>query len=400
MSWQGRGKAAIVGVGFSPIERHAAQPLGMFADRAIADALEDCGLPAAEIDGLATYPSAPYAGARQREGEDVIGCEYVISNLCPGDVRWYADLNGGMVTAAIAEAAIALISGACRYALVWRAMHHPAGRYGVSRDTSATAMRQADDDSQFSAPWGCTGPVMWHALALRRYIERYHPTREQMATLPLNSRRHAQLNDHAFFRGKPMELNDYLSARMIAEPLSLLDCDVPVQACVAFVMTTAERAKDLKQKPAYLAGFATNASRRPPLLHSALVDHYAAGTETASQLWKATRMSACEMSAAMLYDGFAPSAMYWLECAGFCGPGEAYAFAQDGRIALGGALPVNTFGGSLSQGRLHGMGHAAEAVLQVTGRAGARQVPDANAVCVFAGSPMMRGSGIIITRDP
>ena len=106
------------------------------------------------------------------------------------------------------------------------------------------------------------------------------------------------------------------------------------------------------------------------------------------------------MDAAQLYDGFAPSALYWLEAAGFCKRGEAYAFIQDGRIALEGEMPVNTFGGSLSEGRLHGMGHIAEAVFQVTGRAERRQVPGAAAVCAIDGSPMLRGSGIVVTRDP
>jgi acetyl-CoA acetyltransferase len=106
------------------------------------------------------------------------------------------------------------------------------------------------------------------------------------------------------------------------------------------------------------------------------------------------------MDAAQLYDGFSPSTYYWLEAAGFCPQGEAHAFIQDGRIALDGELPVNTFGGSLSEGRLHGMGHLAEAALQVTGRAGERQIPGAKAVCAIDGSPLLRGSGIVFTADP
>src|SRR5690606_24681571 len=107
-----------------------------------------------------------------------------------------------------------------------------------------------------------------------------------------------------------------------------------------------------------------------------------------------------DMSAAQLYDGFSPSALYWLESAGFCRRGDAVEFIQDGRIAVDGELPLNTFGGSLSQGRLHGMGHIAEAVLPVSGRAQARQVRNASAVVVLDGSPMLRGSGVIVTSDP
>ena len=123
------------------------------------------------------------------------------------------------------------------------------------------------------------------------------------------------------------------------------------------------------------------------------------GKPLADQLWRDSGLGPADMAAAQTYDGFAPSTWYWLEAAGFCGRGEAHAFIQDGRIALDGALPVNTFGGSLSQGRLHGMGHIAEAVLQLSGRAGERQLGDPGAIAVFDGSPMLRGSGMVLTRD-
>jgi acetyl-CoA acetyltransferase len=106
------------------------------------------------------------------------------------------------------------------------------------------------------------------------------------------------------------------------------------------------------------------------------------------------------MDAAELYDGFNPSTLYWLEAAGFCHLGEGGSFVQNGRIALEGELPLNTFGGSLSEGRMHGMGHIAEAVRQVTGRAEQRQLKHAEAVCAIDGSPMLRGSGIIVTKSP
>lgn len=141
-------------------------------------------------------------------------------------------------------------------------------------------------------------------------------------------------------------------------------------------------------------------SRRRTLLHYALDDYMACGGSLASKLWSSSGLGPQDIDAAELYDGFSPSALYWLEAAGFCPPGEAYTFIQDGRIALEGELPVNTFGGSLSEGRLHGMGHIAEAVFQVTGRAGKRQIPNAATVCAIDGSPMLRGSGLIVTKDP
>jgi acetyl-CoA acetyltransferase len=394
MSWHGKGKVAFVGVGFSAIERGTDRPLGAFAEEAIAGALDDCGLRSQDIDGLATYPEPPYLGAAMRDGIDMIGPEYVLTNCRTGAVRWYANLNGGMVTAAIVESAMALIGGACDYALVWRAMHHPKGSYGRRETAVASGPRE------FTEPYGCVSPLQWHAIAYRRYLERYGLARERMATLVLQSRRNANRNEHAFFHDRPLGPADYAAARMVSDPLCLLDCDIPVQACVALVMTTAERARDLKRRPAYLGGFALNAYPRPPIPNYTLVDYLEAGGQTARQLWSSAGMGPTDMSAAMLYDGFAPSTLYWLESAGFCGPGEAFPFIEGGRIAPDGALPLNTFGGALSQGRLHGMGHAAEAVLQASGRAGTRQVPDPGAICVFSGSPMYRGSGLIVTSEP
>jgi acetyl-CoA acetyltransferase len=216
----------------------------------------------------------------------------------------------------------------------------------------------------------------------------------------LNSRANANRNDHAIFAGRPLSEADYIAARMITDPLCLLDCDVPVTACVAMVMTTAERARDLRHKPALIAAVAHQTAVRQHPIHYTLHDHIESGKPLADRLWRDAGLGPRDMSAAQLYDGFAPSTWYWLEACGFCGRGEAPAFTQDGRIALDGALPLNTFGGSLSQGRLHGMGHLVEAVLQLSDRAGPRQIPDANAIAVLDGSPMLRGSGAIFIRDP
>jgi acetyl-CoA acetyltransferase len=394
MSWSARGRVAFVGVGFSAIERGADAPLGDFAEAAIQAALDDAGLRSTDIDGLATYPDPPYLGAAQREGHDMIGPEYVLTNCRVGEIRWYANLNGGMVTAAIVESAMALIGGACDYALVWRAMHHPRGTYGRRPTEVASGPRE------FTEVYGCVSPIQWHALAYRRYLERFGLDRSRMSALAVASRRHANLNPNAYFHDRTLDEAGYAAGRMISDPLGLYDCDIPVQACVALVMTTAERARDLRSRPAYLRGFALNAFPRPPIPNYTLIDYMDAGGQTARQLWSSAGLGPREVTAAMLYDGFAPSTLYWLESAGFCGPGEAFDFIADGRIAHDGDLPLNTFGGALSQGRLHGMGHAAEAVLQASGRAGARQVRDGSAICVFSGSPMYRGSGLVVTSEP
>jgi len=392
--WQGKGKTAIVGIGYSELMRQSKRPLGLLALDACREAIADAGLIARQIDGLATYPEAPFLGAGTRDGVDIVSVSWIINHLpLASDVRWYAQIETGMIAAPVIEGAHALIAGACDYVLVWRALHQP-------RNYGAFGGARAAGDAQFLAPWGCISVIQSHAMAWRRYMHQYGATREAVCALAVNSRRNANLNPRAFFHTKPMTRDDYFAARMIAEPFCLFDCDVPVEGCVALVMTTAGRARDLRRPPAYLAGYGQNTVSRPTLLFYTLDDYVACGQSLAGKLWSSAGLGPADMDAAQLYDGFAPSALYWLEAAGFCRRGEAHAFVQDGRIALEGEMPVNTFGGSLSEGRLHGMGHIAEAVFQVTGRAERRQVPGAEAVCAIDGSPMLRGSGIVVTRDP
>jgi acetyl-CoA acetyltransferase len=396
--WQGKGKTAIVGIGYSEISRRPIKPLGLLAVDACRDAIADAGLAPASIDGLCTYPESPFAGAGNRDGEDVVSVMYIVNHLpLAPDIRWYAQIETGMIASPIIEAVNAIIAGACDYVLVWRALHRPIPRRSDGRPSGPP---RASGDAQFIAPYGCSSIIQWHALAWQRYMHRYGATRDALAALALNSRHNANLNPRAFFYREPMTRDDYFNSRWVAEPMCLYDCDVPVDGCVAVIVTSAERARDLKNPPAYVAGYGQNTAPRRTLLHYALDDYMECGGSLARKLWSSAAISPKEMDAAQLYDGFNPSTLYWLEAAGFCARGEGGDFVQGGRIALEGELPVNTFGGSLSEGRLHGMGHIAEAVRQVTDRADQRQIRRAEAVCAIDGSPMLRGSGIVVTRNP
>ena len=396
--WSGRGKTAIVGIGYSEITRRPQKPLGLLAIDACRAAIADTGLQPSQIDGLATYPESPFAGAGNRDGEDVVSVMYLVNHLpLASDIRWYAQIETGMIASPIIEAVNAIIAGACDYALVWRALHRPVPRGASSRPSGPP---RAAGDAQFMAPYGCNTIIQWHALAWQRYMHRYSATRDALAALALNSRRNANLNPRAFFYKEPMSRENYFASRWIAEPLCLFDCDVPVDGCVAMVLTSAERARDLKHPPAYIAGYGQNTAPRRTLLHYALDDYMECGGSLARKLWSSAGVGPQDMDAAQLYDGFNPSTLYWLEAAGFCGRGEGGAFVEKGRIAIEGEMPVNTFGGSLSEGRMHGMGHIAEAVRQVTGRAEQRQIPNAELACAIDGSPMLRGSGIVLAKHP
>lgn len=393
MSWAGKGKVAVAGIGFSALSRRSEDNLGKLAFDAADAALADAGLDRSQVDGLATY----IMGAIGRDGVESVSVDYFLKHypLSP-DFRWYSELSQGMIASAVIEGANAIISGMANYVLVWRAMHNPVGR----PYTRVTA-NQAPGDSQFTLPYGQAAIYQWHAMAYQRYLHLAGASPDAMAALTTTQRRNANMNERAYFRDVPMSHEDYLNARYIAEPLRLFDCDIPVEGCAAFLLTSAERARDLKQPPAYIASLAQNTARgRRQLISYILDDYMECGGTLANQLWSDAGLGPTDMQAAQLYDGFSPSTYYWLEAAGFCPRGEAHAFVQNGRIDITGELPVNTFGGSLSEGRLHGMGHLAEAALQVTNRAGPRQVADCNAACAIDGSPLLRGSGIVFTSQP
>jgi acetyl-CoA acetyltransferase len=230
-------------------------------------------------------------------------------------------------------------------------------------------------------------------------FETYGKSREAMAALAVTARSNANRNPDSIFYHRPLTTEDYLNGRMISEPLCLFDCDIPVTACAAVVLTTADRTAGLRQRPVYLGAATQQSCVRPPAFHDVLYDYMESGRAVASELWAQSGLGPKDMSAAELYDGFSPSAIYWLEAAGFCERGEGLDFIQDGRIIVDGPLPVNTFGGSLSQGRLHGMGHIVEGVHHLRGNAGLRQVANPAAIVVLDGSPMTRGGGLVLMAE-
>ncbi len=393
--WSGAGRVALVGVGYSALTRNAEGTLGERSVAAAQNAALDAGIELSEIDGLASFPEAPYRGAGNIDGMDLVSVEYMLRHLkVAPEVRWYAEIEEGMILSAVVEAVNALLAGACSYALVWRALHQPGGLYGAVRS------RYAAGAAQFQSPYGLASSFQPHALAYQRYMSLFGATRAHMASLATSQRANANKNERAYFYERPMTHADYMNARMIADPLCLYDCDIPVEGAVAVVLTTADRARDLRHPPAYIRAYGQNTARRPNLMLYTLTDYMESGRSIADKIWEASGLSAADVDVAELYDGFSPSVYYWLESSGFCGRGEAWQFVQDGRIELGGQLPVNTHGGALSEGRLHGMGHLAEGALQVTGRAGERQVADCDVALVTAGSPMLRGSGLLLTREP
>jgi acetyl-CoA acetyltransferase len=230
-----------------------------------------------------------------------------------------------------------------------------------------------------------------------RYQKQYGARREHMAAYVLTARHGANRNPHAVFRNTPLTMDEYMSCRMVADPLCLFDCDIPVDGAAAIIVTTGERARDLGVRPAYITGLGQAGWN--PLAPTQLDEIMNTAATLGAQLWASSGVTPRDVKAAMLYDGFAPDVYFWLEGLGFCKQGEAYEWIQGGRIEQGGELPVNTFGGSISEGRLHGIGHWVEGALQVQGRAYGRQVSDAEHILVATGATG-HGSGAILSREP
>jgi acetyl-CoA acetyltransferase len=304
----------------------------------------------------------------------------------------WAEHVSGSLAASLVAAVDAVASGRCRSVLVSRALYGPPGEYLLATEETVGG------PAQYDAPYGVAVPAVWGRM-WHRYRDLYRSgTREQMATLVVQSRANGLRWEHGYWaqhRPQPVSVAEYLDARMVSTPLCIHDCDLPVHGAAAFVVTSAERAADGARPAAYIRSIA------PPVAADgnaqrpwALEQEQAYGRTVAQQLWRTSGAAPRDIDVANLYDGFSIIAILWLEAFGFCGEGEGFAFIQDGRIAPNGALPLNPAGGSLGAGRMHGVPHLMDAVLQVTGRAGPRQVSDAKVALVALGQ--QSGGGAIL----
>jgi acetyl-CoA acetyltransferase len=226
---------------------------------------------------------------------------------------------------------------------------------------------------QYTLPYGAPSAANWIAMMAMRHFYEFGTTREQLAWIALNGRRNAALNPKGVYRD-PMTLDDYLAARMISSPLCLYDCDVPADGSTAVIVSRVDAGADLRQPPVHVDAVGTAIHGRPSwdqwddLTTMALRD-------ASAQLWTRTELTPADVDVAELYDGFSFITLCWLEALGFCGRGEGGAFIDGGaNIARDGVVPLNTHGGQLSSGRLHGYGFLHEACVQLRAEGGGRQV--------------------------
>ncbi|MEU1074476.1 MULTISPECIES: lipid-transfer protein [unclassified Streptomyces] len=377
------GKAAIVGIGATEFSKDSGRSELKLAVEAVRAALDDAGLTPDDVDGMVTFTmdTSPEITVAQAAGI--------------GELSFFSRIHygGGAACATVQQAALAVASGVAEVVVCYRAFNERSGR----RFGSGVRHREPSAEGAalgWSLPFGLLTPASWVAMAAQRYLHTYGLTPEAFGQVAVVDRRHAATNPAAYFYGRPITLADHAASRWIVEPLRLLDCCQETDGGQAIVVTTAERARDLRRPPAVITAAAQGAGRRQEGMTSFYRDSLTGLPEmgvVARQLWRTSGLTPAEIDVAILYDHFTPFVLMQLEEFGFCGEGEAADFvAAD-------ALPLNTHGGQLGEAYLHGMNGIAEAVRQVRGLA-ANQIPDAGRVLVTAGTGVPT-SGLILSAD-
>lgn len=378
---------AIAGAGISPVSRGDGPAVEELAIAACRNALADAGLSGQDVDGMFEY----------QFGWDSPDCQYVQQALGIPDLAAYGDLGAmgpsGLAGALAGVAAVA--SGACETALVYRAISQSAGHTGTARGGGGGAAPGAMISSfQFTMPYGHFPIIPTIGMMMRRRLSELGGSLEDYGHIAINARRWAALNDWAVLR-EPITMDDYFASRVMADPIRLFDCDYPVSGASAVVVTTAERARDLRKTPVYVDAIASATGPRADWIQN---DDFIFGATRlcADRLWRRASVTAQDVDVACLYDGFTHITLSWIEALGFCGLGEAGAFIDGGKtIGPGGALPLNTHGGQLAAGRLHGLAHLVEATLQLRGECGERQVPNARVAAVSNGHGPQCGAMVL-----
>jgi acetyl-CoA acetyltransferase/uncharacterized OB-fold protein len=380
-------KSAITGIGASRLGRRLmVPPLSLTIDACEA-AIADAGLSFDDIDGLSTYPGLDIAGM----GEGGVTALEGALGIRPA---W---INGGMDTfgpgGSIIAAMMAIATGMARHVLCFRTLWEATFQQRMKEGKSSPP--GGSRTSSWQMPFGATSAAHVLALNAQRHFQRYGTTRETLGWIALNQRANAALNPTAIYRD-PMTMDDYLGARMITTPFGLYDCDVPCDGAVAVIVSAIDTAKDMPRKPVLFEAVGTQIVERTDWDNTTMT-HEPQVLGQSAHLWTRTSLRPDDVDVAELYDGFSFNCLSWLEALGFCGIGEAKDFLDGGKaIARDGVIPLNTHGGQLSHGRTHGMGLVHEAVTQLRGDGGERQVDDARVAVVSSGG--LTPSGVILMR--
>ncbi len=367
-------RAVISGIGQSDVGRRLGRSDIDLTVEAAERAIADAGLSRDDIDGLATYPgmgtgTPGFAGPTTPELQDALGLS----------LNWHdGGGEGPAQMRAVIVAALAVAAGLARHVLVYRTVSEGSaqgtgGRQGIGGSGGGGGVPRFGSFMQWSLPFGAVSAANWLAMVAQRRMHEFGLTRQQLGAIPVNNRANAALNPKAIYRD-PMSLSDYLAARMITTPLCLFDCDAPCDGSTAVIVSHRDVAPDLDHPAVHINAVGTALRGRPSWDQFDDMTSMAA-RDAAASMWERTELRPSDVDTAQLYDGFSILTVVWLEALGFCGRGESGPFIEGGSaIARDGVLPLNTAGGQLSGGRLHGFGLIHEACVQLRGEGGPRQV--------------------------
>ncbi|SFF77706.1 Acetyl-CoA acetyltransferase [Novosphingobium sp. CF614] len=384
-------EAYITGIGQSEVAiRTTRHPLLLTLD-AVREALDEAGLTIDQIDGVATFPGKSSGNL----GFSPVGADEVIEALGI-KAKWYV---GGMEQpaqlASIANAALAVKQGLCRHVICFRTVYEAAAM-ARPEEYSRPRADVLDGFVQWTVPFWAMSAACWTAQYAMAHVVHYGMTREQLGQVAINGSKNAMLNPRArAITKEALTLDKYMSARMISSPLCLYDCDRFSDCSTVVIVSAGDALDEVKCTPIRIAAMSGSVDR--PSWDQ--VD-WPAAYETGADLWRHTDYRPKDVDTVQLYDGFAFLPINWLEALGFCERGEGHRFIEGGtRIALDGELPMNTHGGQLGAGRLHGFGFAHEAVTQLRGLGGARQIAGDPkvAIATSGGGPM--AAALLLTRD-
>ena len=366
-------RTAIVGIGQTAFGRGLEDTELSLACQAVSAAIDDAGLKPADVDGLVMYS--------MENGREV----EIARNVGLGDVTYFGEIGygGGAGCGTVGHAAMAVVTGQCEVAVAWRARKRSAK---ASRPWAQVSQRLAGA-AQWSRPFGLLRPVDEIAMLARRYMHQYAATRDHLANVALAFRKHANRNPRATMHGKHLTREQYMAARWISEPLCLFDNCLETDGALAVVLTSAERARDLRQRPVYLHSFAQSIPRQHQVMTNYFCDDPLIGPSyaCARRLWRNSDFTPPDVRVAQLYDAFSPLIPLSLEGYGFCRRGEGAEFTDDGNLEWpDGRLPTNTSGGGMSEAYVHGFNLVLEGVRQMRGTS-TSQVEGAECCLVTSG---------------
>lgn len=369
-----KNSAAIAGIGQTEFSKKSGRTELQLASEAGRAAIEDAGMQPSDIDGTVTFTS---------DTNDELA---LIRSIGMTRLRWASrtPFGGAGASATLEHAAAAVASGAANNVLIYRAFNERSGlRFGQPGIAAALGNERAT----WYVPYGLDTPPKNDSLQFQRYMHRYGVTNTDFGRYAVVARKHAATNPNAWYFNRPITIEDHQASRWIVEPVvRLFDCCQESDGGVAVLVTTRDRAKDLRQTPVLIEAASQNEALGTEIGHNYYnpdISRFPEAEDLGRQLWETTGLTPNDISAAMLYDSLSPLVFYQLEAYGFCEPGEAKNFIAEGKIEIGGKLPVNTHGGLLGEAYVHGLNNIVEAVKQVRGTA-ANQVANADHIMVAA----------------